>query len=63
MIDDAQWVTYRELNERANRIAHGLSATGVKPGDYVCILLGNCVEYLLFFGCSPTPTSSTSARQ
>ena len=48
MIDDPQWITYREFNERANRVAHGLSAVGVKPGDYVCILLGNCVEYLLF---------------
>jgi natural product biosynthesis luciferase-like monooxygenase protein/amino acid adenylation domain-containing protein len=32
-----QTLTYRELNERANQIAHRLIATGVRPGQLVSI--------------------------
>ena len=32
-------LTYRELNEEANRIAHGLIEKGVKPGDIVAFAL------------------------
>ena len=32
-------LTYRHLNEQANRIAHGLIAHGVKPGDIVAFML------------------------
>ncbi len=32
-------LTYRELNEQANRIAHGLMEKGVKPGDIVAFAL------------------------
>ncbi|WP_309475906.1 non-ribosomal peptide synthetase [Pseudomonas sp. B21-028] len=38
-IDDDQAVTYRELNQRANRLAHHLIGLGVQPGDRVAILL------------------------
>jgi arthrofactin-type cyclic lipopeptide synthetase B len=37
---DSQRLTYRQLNERANRVAHRLLAQGVKPDDRVAI----CVE-------------------
>jgi amino acid adenylation domain-containing protein len=33
--------TYRELNERANRLAHRLIACGVAPGDRVAILMSH----------------------
>lgn len=32
-------LTYRELNEQANRVAYGLIAHGVKPGDIVAFML------------------------
>ena len=48
MVDDKSWVTYGAFNHKANRLAHGLLALGIKKGDYVCLVLGNCVEYLLF---------------
>ncbi len=35
--------TYRQLNERANRLAHGLVALGVGKGDRVCLLAHNGV--------------------
>lgn len=38
--------TYREIDERSNRIAAGLSEAGVESGDPVCTFLYNSVEYL-----------------
>lgn len=34
-------LTYRQLNERANRMAHAFLAQGLKPGDRVAMLLPN----------------------
>jgi acyl-CoA synthetase (AMP-forming)/AMP-acid ligase II len=39
-------VTYRSLNELANRIANGLMAAGLQPGDRVAWCGRNCVEVL-----------------
>jgi acyl-CoA synthetase (AMP-forming)/AMP-acid ligase II len=38
--------TYRELDDRLNRLANGLCATGLQKGDRVGILLKNCPEYI-----------------
>ena len=38
--------TYAELDARANRLAHHLSASGVKPGDHVGMYLQNSIEYI-----------------
>ena len=37
-------VTYRELEERANRLAHHLAGLGVGPGDHVGLYARNSVE-------------------
>ena len=37
---------YRELNARANRIAHALRERGVSPGDRVAVLMMNGAEYV-----------------
>ena len=39
--------TYRRFNHDVNRFAHGLKARGVHAGDYVGIMLDNCLEYLV----------------
>ncbi|MQY05582.1 acyl-CoA synthetase [Actinomadura macrotermitis] len=39
-------LTYRELDERANRVAHHLAAAGVTAGDHVSILAYNRAEWL-----------------
>ncbi|XXE03676.1 amino acid adenylation domain-containing protein [Pseudomonas sp. Z3-6] len=39
-------VTYAELNERANRLAHHLIGLGVQPDDCVAILLPRSIELL-----------------
>ena len=38
--------TYAELNERACRLANGLSALGVGRGDRVATLLHNCNQFI-----------------
>lgn len=43
-------LTFREVANRCNRLANGLLALGVKKGERVAVLLGNCSEYLeLYF--------------
>ncbi len=43
--------TYRELNERSNRIANALVDGGVSPGDRVALLLMNSHEFIeAFYG-------------
>ncbi|MDI6837834.1 MAG: AMP-binding protein [Rhizobiaceae bacterium] len=42
---DGRW-TYRELHERAERIARGLLSVGLTPGDRVVVQLPNCTAFL-----------------
>ncbi|CAO3566687.1 unnamed protein product [Mortierella alpina] len=44
IVHDERTVTYRELDTQANRIAHQLLDAGVKPGDYVMLLLDRSVS-------------------
>ena len=39
-------MTFRQWNERACRLAHGLLGLGLAPGDAVAILAYNAVEWL-----------------
>lgn len=38
--------TYRDLDDRANRLAHVLERAGVGPGDHIAVALRNGNEYL-----------------
>ena len=38
--------TYAEMEERANQLAHHLTAQGIGPGDHVGIYALNCVEWV-----------------
>lgn len=50
--DGRNFRTYRELAERIARIAGGLRARGLRPGDRVLLSLENCGEFFeLLFGC------------
>jgi len=40
-------VSYRELNEWANRVANFFRSQGAKPGDVVALYMENCPEYLM----------------
>jgi acyl-CoA synthetase (AMP-forming)/AMP-acid ligase II len=39
-------LTYAQLEERANRLAHYLLANGVGEGDHIGLYLYNCIEYM-----------------
>lgn len=39
-------LTYRELDERANRVAHAFEAAGLEPGDHVGVYARNRAEWL-----------------
>src|SRR5208282_4114444 len=50
--DDGSSRTYRELAERVARLAGGLRAYGLAPGDRVLLALENCSEFFeLLFAC------------
>jgi long-chain acyl-CoA synthetase len=42
-------MTYRELNERADRFAAGLERLGVTKGDRVALVLPNCPQFVYCF--------------
>ena len=44
LIMDNQAVTYKQLNEKANRIAHGLIAIGIGTGDIVAFMLPRSID-------------------
>ncbi|MGW0658165.1 acyl-CoA synthetase [Streptodolium elevatio] len=39
-------LSYRELDERANRVAHAFAAAGLEPGDHVGVYARNRAEWL-----------------
>jgi acyl-CoA synthetase (AMP-forming)/AMP-acid ligase II len=44
--DGRRRVSYAELNDRVNRLAHGLASRGIVRGDRVAILSENRLEYI-----------------
>ena len=42
-----QQITYRELNEKANCLAHYLQTVGIKPGTLVGICLERSIEMII----------------
>jgi acyl-CoA synthetase (AMP-forming)/AMP-acid ligase II len=50
--DNRQSLSYSELAERITRLAGGLRAYGLAPGDRVLLALENCSEFFeLLFAC------------
>jgi long-chain acyl-CoA synthetase len=65
---DRRW-TYGELDQDAGRVAAGLARLGVRPGERVCLHLGNRPEFVLaYYGCQklgaiPVALNVTYARE
>ncbi|MBW2045418.1 MAG: AMP-binding protein, partial [Deltaproteobacteria bacterium] len=49
VIEEAQSLTYRELNDMANSFASSLSGLGFRKGDRVAIYMKNSVELMVSF--------------
>ncbi|MCL6650190.1 MAG: AMP-binding protein, partial [Chloroflexi bacterium] len=46
-------LTFRQLNERANRVGNALRGLGLQPGDRIGVVLANIPEYIeICFGLS-----------
>ena len=45
-VDGDRRLTFAQLDERANRLAHALAADGIGPGDHVGLYLYNSSEYI-----------------
>lgn len=51
LIFENRYLTYKDLNDKVEKVANGLIRLGIKRGDKVGILLGNCPEYIIsYFG-------------
>jgi amino acid adenylation domain-containing protein len=51
LVCGARRVTYRQIDESANRLGHGLREAGIREGDRVVVFLENGVEAVVsFFG-------------
>ncbi len=42
----ARRLTYRQLDERSTRLAHGLASLGVAPGEHVGLCMRNTIEHI-----------------
>jgi long-chain acyl-CoA synthetase len=49
VVDGEHRLTYRDMEERADRLARALVDMGVEPGDRVGIFLTNCFQYIEMF--------------
>jgi crotonobetaine/carnitine-CoA ligase len=50
---EAEWLTYREMDWRSDRLAAGLAGLGLGRGDRIAVILPNCDAYLeLIFACA-----------
>jgi len=45
VVMDEAYFTYKQLNEQANQLAHGLLSQGLNPGDKIALMANNCLEY------------------
>jgi len=46
VVDRRRRVTYRDLEQRTNALAHAYLAAGVRAGDHIGILGTNCIEWV-----------------
>lgn len=46
IVDGDKRLSFKELNERVNAVANGMSEMGMKKNDRAAVLMDNCSEYL-----------------
>ncbi len=46
IIGDEKTLSWSELDRASNQVANGLCSMGIRKGDSVVIIMGNCVEYV-----------------
>lgn len=51
-LDKKRKLTYKQWNERANRLANALKGLGIEKGDRVAVLAYNCIEWMEIYAAS-----------
>ncbi len=51
-LDKNRKITFKEWNERANKIANSLKGLGIEKGDRVAVLAYNCIEWMEIYAAS-----------
>jgi fatty-acyl-CoA synthase len=46
LVDGEKKFTYKEINERVNRLANALIGVGLRKGNKVAFMANNCHEYV-----------------
>ena len=46
IVSEKETLTYQQLNQRADNIAHSLKSKGVKPGDFVAVYLPGSSDFI-----------------
>ena len=46
MADSGEYVTFREMDERSNRVARWLIAQGAQSGDTICLFMPGSIDYV-----------------
>ncbi|MGB5909694.1 MAG: AMP-binding protein, partial [Promethearchaeia archaeon] len=44
--DARRQLTFKQLNERSNKLANGILKSGIKKGDKLAVLSNNCIEFM-----------------
>jgi fatty-acyl-CoA synthase len=47
LVMENEFLSFHQLNQQTNQLAHGLLSLGVKPGDKVAIFAENCLEWVI----------------
>ncbi|UCG84541.1 MAG: AMP-binding protein [Dehalococcoidia bacterium] len=47
--DDERLMSFKELNDKSNRMANALIDMGVKKGDRVALLMPNCPQFVISY--------------
>lgn len=61
LVSGTEYITYQELNEKSNQVAHYLRANGINQGDIVGVCLGRSAEMVIYIlgilkaGCAYLP--------
>ncbi|MEA3471435.1 MAG: AMP-binding protein, partial [Thermodesulfobacteriota bacterium] len=51
LVYENRYISFREMDDNANRVANYLLKTGARPGDGVAVLMNNSPQFLdVFFG-------------
>jgi long-chain acyl-CoA synthetase len=61
LVQGERRVTWKEANSTMNRLANGLRAAGIEPGDRVAVMLKNSIEWFeVMVGCQRIGASTVS---